>query len=58
MTEVPVSKRLTSLAESLTVAVDVKIQERVALGEDIINFGVGQPDFPTPAFIRKAASEA
>ncbi len=58
MTEVPVSERLSSLAESLTVAVDVKIQERVALGEDIINFGVGQPDFPTPAFIREAAAKA
>lgn len=58
MTGVTVSERLSSLAESLTVAVDVKIQERVALGQDIINFGVGQPDFPTPVFIREAAAKA
>ena len=51
MKPIPVSPRLTSLAESLTMAVDVKIKERVARGEDIINLGVGQPDFPTPAFI-------
>jgi aspartate aminotransferase len=58
MTVIPVSERLATLAESLTVAVDVKIQERVAAGEDIINFGVGQPDFPTPAFICEEARRA
>jgi len=58
MKPVPVSERLASLAESLTVAVDVKIQERTARGEDIVNLGVGQPDFPTPPFIREAAARA
>jgi len=58
MSTMPVSERLNTLAESLTVAVDVKIQERAARGEDIVNFGVGQPDFPTPAFIREAAARA
>lgn len=58
MSTMPVSERLNALAESLTVAVDVKIQERTARGEDIVNFGVGQPDFPTPAPIREAAARA
>jgi aspartate aminotransferase len=40
------------------VAVDVKIKERTARGEDIVNFGVGQPDFPTPAFIREESRRA
>ncbi len=58
MSSIKVSSRLLSLAESLTVAVDVKVQERVARGEDIVNLGVGQPDFPTPAFVREAAARA
>lgn len=53
-----VTEKLASLAESLTLAVDVKIQERVARGEDIINLGVGQPDFPTPPFVCEAAAKA
>jgi len=58
MTFVHVSERLLSLAESLTVAVEVKIQERAARGEDIVNFGVGQPDFPTPPAVCEAARKA
>jgi aspartate aminotransferase len=58
MTDVRVSDRLLSLAESLTVAVEVKIQERAAKGEDIVNFGVGQPDFPTPPHVCEAARRA
>ncbi len=54
----PVSPRLAALAESLTLAVDVKAQERVAAGEDIVNFGAGQPDFPTPPAICEAAARA
>ncbi len=58
MKPINVSPRLLSLAESLTLAVDVKVAERVARGEDIVNLGVGQPDFPTPAFVREAAARA
>jgi aspartate aminotransferase len=58
MKPINVSPRLLSLAESLTLAVDVKVQERQARGEDIVNLGVGQPDFPTPAFVREAAARA
>ncbi|HET9232936.1 MAG TPA: pyridoxal phosphate-dependent aminotransferase [Candidatus Eisenbacteria bacterium] len=58
MNAVRVSDRLLTLAESLTVAVEVKIQERAARGEDIVNFGVGQPDFPTPPAVCEAARRA
>lgn len=58
MNAVRVSDRLLTLAESLTVAVEVKIQERAARGEDIVNFGVGQPDFPTPPSVCEAARRA
>jgi aspartate aminotransferase len=58
MTLMPVSERLSSLAESLTVAVEVKIQERTARGEDIVNFGVGQPDFATPRHVCEEAARA
>lgn len=58
MSTMNVCEKLASLAESLTLAVDVKIQERVARGEDIVNLGVGQPDFPTPPFVCEAAAKA
>ena len=57
MTET-VSPRLASLAESLTLAVDAKAQDLARAGKDIVNFGAGQPDFPTPDFICEAAFRA
>lgn len=58
MKPIPVSPKLSLLAESLTVAVDMKVQARQLEGHDIVNLGVGQPDFPTPEPIRAAAARA
>ncbi len=34
------------------------VNELRAKGKDVVSFGIGQPDFPTPAHIREAAKKA
>jgi LL-diaminopimelate aminotransferase len=45
------AKRLNKLPPYLFVEVNQKIAELQAKGKDIINFGIGDPDLPTPAHI-------
>ena len=52
------SERVSSIAESPTLAVDAKAKELKAAGENVIGFGAGEPDFPTPEHIVRAAAEA
>jgi aspartate aminotransferase len=52
------SSNLALLQESATIAVSARAAELRAQGRDIIDLGAGQPDFDTPAFIRRAAAEA
>lgn len=52
------SKLLASIAESATLAVDAKAKALKAQGEDVIGFGAGEPDFPTPDYIVEAAVAA
>ncbi|MBC7680390.1 MAG: pyridoxal phosphate-dependent aminotransferase [Pseudorhodobacter sp.] len=53
-----VSARIGGIAESATLAVDAKAKAKKAAGEDVIGFGAGEPDFPTPAAIVAAAVAA
>jgi aspartate aminotransferase len=53
-----VSARLAAIAESATLAVDAKAKALQAAGEDVIGFGAGEPDFPTPEHIVAAAAAA
>lgn len=53
-----VSERIGSIAESATLAVDAKAKALKAKGEDVIGFGAGEPDFPTPEHIVAAAVSA
>ena len=53
-----ISRRVGSIAESATLAVDAKAKALKAAGRDIIGFGAGEPDFPTPAAIVAAAVAA
>ncbi len=53
-----VSLRIGSIAESATLAVDAKAKAKKAAGEDIVGFGAGEPDFPTPSAIVAAAVAA
>ncbi|MEX2293635.1 MAG: pyridoxal phosphate-dependent aminotransferase [Acidimicrobiales bacterium] len=53
-----VSRRIAAIAESATLAVDAKAKALKAAGEQVIGFGAGEPDFPTPAAIVEAAVKA
>jgi len=53
-----ISRRISSIAESATLAVDAKAKALKAAGRPVIGFGAGEPDFPTPGYIVEAAIEA
>ncbi|WP_309081142.1 pyridoxal phosphate-dependent aminotransferase [Zhihengliuella sp.] len=53
-----ISRRIGSIAESATLAVDAKAKALKAAGRPVIGFGAGEPDFPTPEYIVDAAVEA
>jgi aspartate/methionine/tyrosine aminotransferase len=52
------SQRLAAIAPSATLAVDSKAKAMKAAGENVIGFGAGEPDFPTPPAIVDAAIAA
>jgi aspartate aminotransferase len=52
------SNRVDAITESATLAVDARAKALKAAGEDVIGFGAGEPDFPTPDHIVAAAVEA
>ncbi|MBI5598757.1 MAG: pyridoxal phosphate-dependent aminotransferase [Deltaproteobacteria bacterium] len=52
---VGISKRMEGLDESVTLAITARAKDLRARGYDIIGFGAGEPDFDTPANIKKAA---
>jgi aspartate aminotransferase len=54
----PLAPRLQNVKPSPTIAVSSKAFELKKLGRDIINLGVGEPDFETPENICRAAIEA
>ncbi len=54
----PVSLRLAGLAPSETLAMSQKSNELKAMGFDVINMSVGEPDFFTPDHIKLAAKQA
>ncbi|HVT64102.1 MAG TPA: pyridoxal phosphate-dependent aminotransferase [Mycobacteriales bacterium] len=53
-----ISARVGGIAESATLAVDAKAKALKAAGRDVIGFGAGEPDFPTPEAIVEAAAKA
>ena len=52
------SLRAGRIKPSATLAIDAKAKAMKASGIDIVNFGVGEPDFDTPANIKEAAIKA
>lgn len=52
------SARIEKIEESKTIAVSTEANRLAAAGEDVVSFGAGEPDFPTPDIIKKAAVEA
>ncbi|WP_338768019.1 pyridoxal phosphate-dependent aminotransferase [Bernardetia sp. ABR2-2B] len=52
------SRRVSEMEESQTLAMARKSRELKAEGHDIINMNLGEPDFKTPLFIQEAAKKA
>ncbi len=53
-----VSARIGGIAESATLAVDARAKALKASGRPVVGFGAGEPDFPTPEPIVRAAVAA
>jgi len=52
------SRKVSEITESVTLAIDTKAKALKAAGENVIGFGTGEPDFPTPEHIVRAAEAA
>ena len=52
------SDRISQVAPSATLAITSRAKQMQAAGIDVVNFGAGEPDFDTPAFIKEAAKKA
>jgi len=53
-----ISKRIANLPPYLFVRISQKIAEKEAKGEDVISFGIGDPDIPTPDHIIERLCQA
>jgi len=52
------SPNVVDLTESATIAVSARAKSLRAAGRAVIDLGAGEPDFPTPPFIRDSAKRA
>ena len=52
------SKRISQISPSVTLAITAKAKQMKAEGFNIIGFGAGEPDFDTPSHIKNAAKVA
>ena len=53
-----ISTRIGNVAESATLAIDARAKALKAQGVDVVGFGAGEPDFPTPQRIAEVAARA
>ena len=53
-----IASRMSTLSPSLTLAISAKAKAMKQAGESVVSFGVGEPDFNTPAHIIEAAKAA
>ena len=54
----PIAERISSISVSSTMKVSADAEKLRAQGEDVVDFGAGEPDFPTPDNIKQAAVRA
>ena len=52
------SANLQHLETSATIAISAEAKRRKAAGEDVIDLGAGEPDFPTPPIPAEAGIRA
>ena len=53
-----IAERISLISVSSTMKVAAEAERLRAEGADIVDFGAGEPDFPTPANIKQAAVRA
>ena len=56
--ELRLSQRVRRIKPSPTLAVSARAAALKAAGQDIVNLGLGEPDFDTPTHIKDAAKKA
>src|SRR5580698_9373771 len=54
----PIAERISLISVSSTMKVSADAEKLRAQGEDVVDFGAGEPDFPTPDNIKQAAIRA
>jgi aspartate aminotransferase len=54
----PIAERISSISVSSTMKVSAEAEKLRAQGVDVVDFGAGEPDFPTPDNIKQAAIRA
>ena len=52
------SELVSSIEESKTLAITSLVKRLKAEGKDVLSFSAGEPDFPTPDYIKEAAVKA
>ena len=52
------SRKAEDITPSITLAITTKAKELIEAGNDVVSFGVGEPDFNTPKHIIDAAIKA
>ena len=52
------AKRMSTLNESLTIAISTRAKELKASGKDVLIFSAGEPDFDTPDVVKNAVITA
>ncbi len=52
------SKRAENVQESATLAIGASAKALKAAGKNVVDFSLGEPDFPTPRAVKKAALHA
>jgi aspartate aminotransferase len=55
---IKLSNKIRAIQPSSTLVISTKAKEMTAKGINVINFGVGEPDFNTPLYIRESAKRA
>lgn len=55
---IPIAKRIATLEGSKTIALFAEVRRLQATGHDVINFGVGEPEYNTPPVVIKGTNAA
>jgi aspartate aminotransferase len=55
---IPLADRIETLEGSKTIALFTEVRRLQATGEDVINFGVGEPEYETPTAVIDATRQA